>query len=77
MIANYPNMYAVVHERVRSLMEDGYILMFRSTSLTVGFYKLRHRFNGHTVIVRAYYCRNRLQQYRDDRLVHDSEIWTQ
>lgn len=68
-------MKKVVHQRVSSLMDDGFRLVFKSTLPSDEFYKLRHRTNGTTITLRAYYATNRLVQFTGGVCVHDAAIW--
>lgn len=56
-------------ERIRSLLEDGYMLQFKMEATTILFAKLRHKSNGNRITLKAYpgsdyiiQTRNHLQQ---------------
>lgn len=68
-------MTSIVNERVSSLVNDGYILMFKTHSDVRAFYKLRHRYNGTFITIYAYYSLNLLQQFTNGVCVHNAPIW--
>lgn len=68
-------MRRIVHQRIQSLVDDNYHLVFKSTLQSEEFYKLHHRTNGTTITVRAYYAKNRLVQFTGGVCVHDNVIW--
>lgn len=42
---------AVLFDRARSLVDEGYIFRVRSSSPTLTFYKLVHRSNGNEIVI--------------------------
>lgn len=72
---NLQIMRKIVHQRVMSLVGDGYHLVFKSTLPNEDFYKLRHRTKGTLLTIRAYYALNRLVQFTGGVCVHDAPIW--
>lgn len=68
-------MTAIVNERVTSLVNDGYVLMFKTHNDVRAFYKLRHRYNGTFITIYAYYSLNLLQQFTNGVCVHHAPIW--
>ena len=66
----------VLNERVASLLDDGYRVMFRAS----GFYSdmwyvsLRHK-NGHKVTITAYWKANKIVQKTDGRVTHEGSLY--
>lgn len=44
---------AVLFNRARSLIDEGYIFRVRSSSPTLAFYKLVHRSNGNEIVIKG------------------------
>lgn len=65
---------AVLHERVKSFMEDGYQLVVKSSCPTFAFYKLRHRLNGNVIIISAEPFRNKMVQRTNDVVTYSGMI---
>lgn len=64
----------IVNERIRSLVDDGYLLLFSHVEDTKAFHKLVHRINGNTVFLAVDYAANSLRQMSKGRLVYDGPI---
>ena len=66
----------VFDQRVDSLKEDGYRLLFKSTGDVpdVWFASLRHR-NGNRVTLAAYWKRNRLVQRTNGIVTHEGSLY--
>lgn len=65
---------AVLHERVKSFMEDGYQLVVKSSCPAFAFYKLRHRLNGNVIVISAEPFRNKMVQRTNDVVTYDGMI---
>ena len=68
-------MQSIIKERVKSLLDDGYTLLFKSTLMTSVVYRLRHRSNGNVVTMHVYYNRNWLQQFTNGTCTYNNPIW--
>lgn len=66
----------IVRERVKSLTDDGYVVMFQTFYDTWSFYKLRHLMNGHYITLYADYLHNSIKQTTDGEVTHSSSILT-
>lgn len=66
----------VFNERVTSLLNDGYHIMFRSSSEdgALWFASLRHH-NGNRVIIKAYPYDNRLVQLTNRIVTHEGTLY--
>lgn len=66
----------VFNERVTSLLNDGYHIMFRSEGIatTLWFASLRHH-NGNRVIIKAYPNDNRLVQTTNHIVTHEGTLY--
>ena len=73
--ATLQTMQRIVKQRVSSLLDDGYVLMFNTRGGLQTFYKLRHRTNGSFFTIYAYFSRNQIQQYTNGVCVHSAPIW--
>lgn len=64
------------NERVSSLLNDGYHIMFRSSGVadTLWLASLRHH-NGNRVIIKAYPFDNRLVQTTNHIVTHESTMY--
>lgn len=65
---------AVLHERVKSFMEDGYQLVVKSSCPTFAFYKLRHRLNGNVIVISAEPYRNLMVQRTNNVVTYSGTI---
>lgn len=65
---------SVLHERVKSFMEDGYQLVVKSSCPTFAFYKLRHRLNGNVIVISAEPFRNKMVQRTNDVVTYSGMI---
>lgn len=70
-------MKTIIRDRVNSLLDDGYILLFRASDMQKFVYRLRHRTNGNQVTLYVYYSRNWLQQYSNGKITYNAPIWSQ
>ena len=68
-------MQSIIKERVKSLLDDGYSLSYRSALMTSVVYRLRHRSNGNVIIMHVYYQRNWLVQYTNGNCTYNNPIW--
>lgn len=66
----------VFNERVTSLLNEGYRIMFRSEGMaaTLWFVSLRH-YNGNRVIIKAYPYDNRLVQSTNYVVTHEGTLY--
>lgn len=66
----------VFNERVLSLVNDGYHIMFRSLDVanSLWFASLRHH-NGNRVIIKAYPYENRLVQTTNYIVTHEGTLY--
>lgn len=66
----------VWHERVASLVDDGYKVVFRSNGIPddMWFVSLRHR-NGNRVSMTAYWRKNQLIQRTNGLISHESTLY--
>lgn len=66
----------VFNERVTSLLDDGYHVMFRSSGVAdaLWFASLRHH-NGNRVIIKAYPNDNRLVQTTNNIVTHEGTLY--
>lgn len=66
----------VFNERVTSLQNDGYHIMFRSSDEvgSLWFASLRHH-NGNRVLITAYPYENRLVQKTNHIVTHESSLY--
>lgn len=66
----------VFNERVTSLLNDGYHIMFRSEGVATSlwFASLRHH-NGNRVIIKAYPDDNRLVQTTNHIVTHEGTLY--
>ena len=64
------------NERVSSLLDDGYHIMFRSSGVTDTLWlaSLRHH-NGNRVIIKAYPYDNRLVQTTNHIVTHEGKMY--
>lgn len=69
-------MQSIIKERVKSLLDDGYTLLFKSTLMDSVVYRLRHRSNGNVVTMRVYYHLNWLQQFTNGNCTYNNPIWS-
>ena len=68
-------MRSIIQERVASLCDDGYTLLFRASDMKKYVYALRHRTNGNRIMLYVYYSRNWLQQYTNGKITYNAPIW--
>lgn len=61
-------------ERVRALLEDGYLCIFISDVPNGHFVKLRHKRTGRIVTLRADFGEHTIRQYADNKLVHEETV---
>lgn len=66
----------IFNERVSSLLNDGYHIMFRSSGVanTLWLASLRHH-NGNRVIIKAYPYENRLVQTTNHIVTHEGTMY--
>lgn len=66
----------IFNERVTSLLNDGYHIMFRSSGVadTLWLASLRH-YNGNRVIIKAYPYENRLVQTTNHIVTHEGTLY--
>lgn len=65
----------VVLERIKSLQRDGYLILFKSRTMTKTMYRLRHRSNGNFITLHVNYSTNNMQQWTNGVLVYNEKIW--
>lgn len=67
---------AVFNERISSLIEDGYVVQFKTLTAVdnLWFATLRHRSNGNRVLLKAYPLENTILQYTNKRLTHKGSL---
>lgn len=65
---------SILQERVRSFLQDGYLVVVRSSSPTFAFYKLRHRLNGNVITISAEPFRNWMVQRTNDKVTYSGPI---
>lgn len=63
-----------VAEMSRSLLTEGYHVVFKVTLPGSIFHKLRHRKNGHDITIIGTYSLSRIRLYRDGRLRHTETV---
>ena len=63
-----------VAEMSRSLLDEGYHVIFKSTLPGSIFHKLRHRKNGHVITIVGTYSLSRVRLFRDGRLRHTENL---
>lgn len=63
-----------MQERVRSFLQDGYMVVVRSSSPTFAFYKLRHRLNENVIVISAEPFRNWMVQRTNDKVTYSGPI---
>lgn len=68
------NRLRVIQERVNALKDDNYQVIVQSYSMLTCFAKLRHRTNGNVIKIKAGIADNYLQQFTNDKLVHEGVI---
>lgn len=68
------NRLRVIQERVNALLDDNYQVIVQSYSMLTCFAKLRHRTNGNVIKIKADITINYLQQFTNDKLVHEGVI---
>jgi hypothetical protein len=64
----------ILQERVRSFLQDGFLIVVRSSSPTFAFYKLRHRLNGNVITISAEPFRNWMVQRTNDKITYTGPI---
>lgn len=64
----------VVADRATTLLNDGYILLVKTESMKLQFYKLRHKVNGNVVVIEAYPDSNFFVQKTNGRIVSSGAI---
>lgn len=60
---------AVLFDRARSLVDEGYIFRVISTSPTLAFYKLVHRSNGNEIVIKGSPLNNWFTQTKNGKVV--------
>lgn len=60
---------AVLFNRARSLVDEGYIFRVISTSPTLTFYKLVHRSNGNEIVIKGSPLDNWFTQSKNGKVV--------
>lgn len=60
---------AVLFDRARSLVEEGYIFRVISTSPTLTFFKLVHRYNGNEIVIKGSPLDNWFTQSKNGKVV--------
>lgn len=53
----------VFHERLSSLMEDGYCVRVKCHDKRIWFVRLKHMANGNTIILKGYPAKSTIEQY--------------
>lgn len=66
----------VFEERVQGLVNDGYHIVFKSSSITADLLhcKLRHH-NGTHIVLFGYVSENRIVQKTDGRITHSGALY--
>lgn len=64
---------AVLFDRARSLIEEGYIFRVVSSSPTLTFYKLVHRSNGNVIIIKGSPIGNWFTQTKNGKVVINNQ----
>lgn len=62
---------AIVRSRARSLRDEGYMTLYEVDTTQLFMTKLRHHYNGHTIIITAYPVLNKYTQVRDNKVIVD------
>lgn len=65
---------SILQERVKSFLQDGYMVVVRSSSPTFAFYKLRHRLNANVIVISAEPFRNWMVQRTNDKVTYTGPI---
>lgn len=64
----------LLHHRVSSMVEDGYVIIHITLLPTGVFIYLRHRYNGRCITISADKKRARMRQFSDCNLVYEGNI---
>lgn len=64
----------ILHERIKSFVEDGYFVVVSTNNPTYAFFKLRHRLNGNIIVISAEPMRNTMIQRTNGQLTYQGQI---
>lgn len=67
---------AFFNERIDSLIEDGYVVQFKTMTAAdnLWFATLRHRSNGNRILLKAYPLENSILQYTNKVITHKGQL---